>query len=79
MRFSAWAWVPATTITRRTLCTARLMPAAAPSPALSFVDDCLGLAALNKCLATNPHGEQNDKEAEPPDGAARLGCRPYEK
>jgi len=31
--------------------TARLMPTAAPSPARSFVDDCLVLAATNKCLA----------------------------
>jgi hypothetical protein len=37
---------PTTTITRRAL------------PALSFVDDCLVLAALNKCLAQSnksPH------------------------
>jgi hypothetical protein len=56
MRFSAWAWVGglptyATRHPTRAARTARLMPAAAPIPRLSFVDDCLVLAALNKCLA----------------------------
>jgi hypothetical protein len=44
MRFSAWAWVGG-------LPTRDHHHPTHPSPALSFVDDCLVLAATNKSLA----------------------------
>ena len=69
MRFSAWAWVGSLPTcdhhhpTRDARSTTRLMPTAAPSPALSFVDDCHGSGSAEQMFGEKqqiPPAEQSD-------------------